>query len=145
VEVENQKRQMQELNQSKRQLLAEIADLKDHLELEHKGKSEEAGVLPLFRLSLSALVMPFIQLLVDGYRRNFRSWKYRLQHRERCRVVHIHSFLPWLDIEVISRLAASARRLQNQVRNVPLEVGSSRNRKSQSRTSRKLRYVKLGF
>jgi myosin protein heavy chain len=45
AEVENQKRQMQELNQSKRQLLAEVADLKDHLELEQKGKNEEAGML----------------------------------------------------------------------------------------------------
>lgn len=58
AEVENQKRQMQELNQIKRQLLAEVADLKDHLELEQKGKSEEAGVLPLFGILLSVLIMP---------------------------------------------------------------------------------------
>lgn len=58
AEVENQKRQMQELNQSKRQLLAEVADLKDHLELEQKGKSEEAGMLQLFRLSKSVLIVP---------------------------------------------------------------------------------------
>lgn len=57
AEVENQKRQMQELNQSKRQLLAEVADLKDHLELEQKGKSEEAGMLRLFKLSMSVLMM----------------------------------------------------------------------------------------
>jgi myosin heavy chain 9/10/11/14 len=59
AEVENQKRQIQELNQSKRQLLAEVADLKDHLELEQKGKSEEAGVLRCLMLSLRALTTPF--------------------------------------------------------------------------------------
>jgi myosin protein heavy chain len=59
AEVDNQKRQMQELNQSKRQLLAEAADLKDHLELEQKGKSEEAGVLRLFGLVLSVLTIAF--------------------------------------------------------------------------------------
>ena len=58
AEVENQKRQMQELNQIKRQLLAEVADLKDHLELEQKGKSEEAGMLRLFKLSMTVLIMP---------------------------------------------------------------------------------------
>ena len=58
AEVENQKRQMQELNQSKRQLLAEVADLKDHLELEQKGKSEEAGMLQLLRFSKSVLIVP---------------------------------------------------------------------------------------
>lgn len=134
---------MQELNQIKRQLLGEVADLKDHLELEQKGKSEEAGVLHLFGLALSVLIMPFIQLLVDGYRRNFRSWKYRPQHRERCKVVGIWSFSPWLNVEVLHRLATSARCLQSQVRNIPLEVGSSRNRKSQGRTSRRLRYAKF--
>jgi len=50
---------MQELGQSKKQLLAEVADLKDHLELEHKGKSEEAGVLRWSGLSSSALIIPF--------------------------------------------------------------------------------------
>ena len=59
AEVENQKRQMQELNQSKRQLLAEVADLKDHLEVEQKGKSEEAGVLQEFGPFLSALIIAF--------------------------------------------------------------------------------------
>jgi len=58
AEVENQKRQTQELNQMKRQLLAEVADLKDHLELEQKGKSEEAGMLRLFRLSMIVVIMP---------------------------------------------------------------------------------------
>jgi hypothetical protein len=113
AEVENQKRQMQELNQSKRQLLAEVADLKDRLELEQKGKSEEAGVLQLFRLSLNALIIPCVQLLVGGYRRNFKSWKYRPQHRERCKVVSIQSFSTWLNIEVAYRFAASAQRLQS--------------------------------
>ena len=43
MELEDQRRQVQELSQSKKQLQKEVAELKDRLEVEIIAKNEEAG------------------------------------------------------------------------------------------------------
>ena len=43
VELEDQRRQVQELTQSKKQIQAELADLKDRLEVELMAKNEESS------------------------------------------------------------------------------------------------------
>ena len=43
MELEDQRRQVQELSQSKKQLQSELADLKDRLEREIIAKNDETG------------------------------------------------------------------------------------------------------
>lgn len=62
VELEEQRRQVQEIAQSKKQLQAEIKDLKDRLESETMAKNEETSMwglpaMEMMRLTPSAQVL----------------------------------------------------------------------------------------
>lgn len=73
VELEDQRRQVQELSSSKKQLQSEIADLKDRLEMEIIAKNEELG---MFQLSIT--VNPEVTLAEGGK----RQLQLRLQELE---------------------------------------------------------------
>ena len=61
VELEDQRRQVQELTQSKKQIQAELADLKDKLEVEMMAKNEETNIRRQLQARLQELELQGVE------------------------------------------------------------------------------------
>ncbi|CAL1710675.1 unnamed protein product [Somion occarium] len=91
VELEDQRRQVQELSHSKKQLQSEIADLKDRLEVEMMAKNDEAALRKQLQLRMQELeitstatsaVHSELQAAVESYKEKTDSYLRRLEEAE---------------------------------------------------------------
>ncbi|PSS37014.1 hypothetical protein PHLCEN_2v1156 [Hermanssonia centrifuga] len=91
VESEDQRRQVQELSQAKKQLQSEIADLKDRLEMEIIAKNDETGAKRQLQMRLqeleitsstSSTIHSELQEAVETYKTKTESYLRRLEEAE---------------------------------------------------------------